>query len=273
MVETRQSGDGAVREGSYGGGGCPAPALARGLSGKVRRDLYAVIADEIDRLAGVHDIQRISFRQSPPAPQFWRAETAEMHPLLRHGYLDTSLATQVIDVSQAEGDLLKDMRKGHRYDVKRSQGLLNTQLFDRESISAERFQEYREMHHRAAGRVTRPPVTFQMMYEWILKGQAALACAELQGRSVGYAVISIYKDGAYYSSSCEEPGLGDLPIGHAMQWAVVRWLRTHGFRNYEIGIQPNGQIHNLMSEKELKIALFKRGFGGGSGTCWAGETC
>jgi hypothetical protein len=60
-------------------------------------------------------------------------------------------------------------------------------------------------------------------------------------------------------------------LGHALQWAVIGWLREHGVRLYEIGIQQNGQPHGLMSDKEERIAHFKRGFGGLTVSYWCGE--
>ena len=89
---------------------------------------------------------------------------------------------------------------------------------------------------------------------------------------MGFALISVYKDGAYYSSSCEDPEHNHLPIGHILQWKTMQWLKQHGIRRYEIGMQLYAsQPHAVVSEKELKIAFFKRGFGGEAVPLWRGE--
>ncbi len=272
ILETQTTPEGSVREFSYGGGPGPAPALANGLSERVCKAVLSAVCDELDARAHSMAVARVSFRASPPAPAFWRAGLPKPHPLLRFGFLDIPLATQLIDLSQSEGKLLNHMRKGHRYDVKRSQPLLQTEVYDATNITPAIFEQYRRLHHRAAGRITRSPVTFEMMQDWIQSGMAVLALTRRDGDIVGCALISIYKDGAYYSSGCEDPDCGNLPVGHALQWAAMRWMKTHGIAHYEIGIQPNGvQPHSLFSEKELNISLFKRGFGGATVTVWVGE--
>jgi lipid II:glycine glycyltransferase (peptidoglycan interpeptide bridge formation enzyme) len=110
------------------------------------------------------------------------------------------------------------------------------------------------------------------MHEWIRQDLAILCRASLDGRLVGAALISVFKDGAYYSSSCEDPEYNHLPIGHILQWEAMRWLKEHGARRYEIGLQVYGsQEHMTVSEKETRIAFFKRGFGGVTVPFWRGE--
>jgi len=272
IVETKVIPGHRVREFAYGGGPGPAPALANGLSERVRKAVLGAIRDELDARAHRLGVGRASFRASPPALASWRAGPPPPHPLMRLGFLDISLATQLIDLSRSEGDLLDRMRKGHRCDVKRSQQLLQTEAYDATNITPEIFDRYRRLHHRAAGRVTRSPATFEMMERWIKNGVAVLFVTRRDGGTVGCALVSIYKDGAYYSSGCEDPDCGNLPVGHALQWAAMRWMKTHGIVRYEIGIQPYGmQPHSLFSEKELNISLFKRGFGGTTVTLWVGE--
>lgn len=272
ILETRTTSEGIVREFSYGGSSGPAPALANGLSERVRKAVLGAVRDELDARAHSMGVVRVSFRASPPAPAFWRGGLPQPHPLLRFGFLDIPLASQVLDLSQSESKLLDQMRKGHRYDVKRSAQLLQAEVYDATNITPKIFDQYRRLHLLAAGRITRSPITFEMMQDWIQNGMAVLAVARRDGDCIGCALISIYKDGAYYSSGCEDPGCGDVPVGHAIQWEAMRWMKTHGIAHYEIGIQPNGiQPHSMFSEKELNIALFKRGFGGRTVMFWVGE--
>jgi hypothetical protein len=164
------------------------------------------------------------------------------------------------------------MRKGHRAAVKQGEKIMTAEVLDASTVTEERFHQYRELHHKAAGRVTRPLSTFLMMYEWIRQGDAVLAAASIQGKPVGFALISVYKDGAYYGSGCEDPEFNHLPIGHLLQWRVMQWLRWHGILRYETGIQHFAPVpHALVSEKEMNISLFKRGFGGTTVPFWRAE--
>jgi hypothetical protein len=210
-------------------------------------------------------------RFTPVAPSFLKSGLPPANTLLRYDFIDVSLATQILDLTQDPSSLLRDMRKGHRYDVKRGEQLLQGRVLDKHTITPEVFTEYRRLHQKAAGRMTRPAETFEMMYEWICAGLAVLARASRDGTAVGFALISVYKDGAYYSSGCEDPAL-DLPAGHVLQWQAMQWLMAHGIRYYEIGWQQYGNLpHDVPSPKELDIAHFKRGFGGTAVPLFVGE--
>jgi hypothetical protein len=182
------------------------------------------------------------------------------------------MATQVIDLSIEEPQLLRNMRKGHRADILRADKLMQSAVLNQDTITLEAFERYRLLHHKAAGRVTRSLETFNMMHEWIQQGLAILSFATIKGRDIGFALVSVYKDGAYYTSFCADPEYNDLPIGHILQWKTIQWLKRHKCRQYEIGVQQYGsQPHSPISEKELKIAFFKRGFGGSTVPYWKGE--
>ena len=272
LLETHQIGGAAVGEFSFGGDAGPAPAFANALSEKVRKAATRAVFSYVDSLAEKMDVQRVSFRMSPPAPSFWTSGIPQPNPLVRLGFSDISMSTQVIDLSADEQQLLRSMRKGHRADIARAGKLMQSRVLDRDTITPEAFERYRLLHHKAAGRVTRPLETFHMMHAWIRQGLAVLASASLDGRDVGFALVSVFKDGAYYSSSCEDPEFNHLPIGHILQWKAIQWLKSHGVRRYEIGMQLYGpQPNAAASEKELRIAFFKRGFGGVAVPLWRGE--
>ena len=257
---------------SFGGDATPMPALADDLSDADRKMVSQAVFGRVDALARELKVGRVSFRAAPVSPHFWNLPQPQENPLMKLGFQDISLATQVIDLSPDETQLLRDMRKGHRADITRAAKLLDAFVLDKDTITRKSFESYRMLHHKAAGRVTRPLATFEMMFQWIQQGTAVLCCAKLGALDVGFALVSVYKDAAYYSSSCEDPEHNFLPIGHILQWKVMQWLKTHGIRRYEIGMQPfPGQSHTLVSDKELRIAFFKRGFGGMAVPFWRGE--
>ncbi len=272
IVETHAHGTESIREFSYGGDAEPAPALAGALPEKARKEVLQRVFAHVDELAGRINIARASFRMSPLAPSFWNSPFQAANPLLRLGFSDISLATQVIDLSQDEEALRHGMRSEHRLHVNRASKSLETTVLDAATATQEQFDQYRVMHRRAAGRVTRPIETFQMMYGWIRAGSAILCSASLQGKAVGFILVSLYKDGAYYSSGCRDLDHGGASVGHLLQWRTIQWLKQQGVRRYEVGIQVYAnQPHAMVSERELSIALFKRGFGGVATPLWRGE--
>jgi hypothetical protein len=250
----------------------PAPAFANDLSSKTRKAVRRALFQHIDELAVANRVQRASFRVAPPAPFFWQSSHPTPNPLLCEGFSDISLLTQVIDLWKPEDQLFRELRNDHRRDIKRAENVISVEVYDNSNITTDQFERYRLLHGKAAGRTTRPLSTFEMMYRWIQDGMAVLSCATFDGKDIGFILTNIYKDGAYYCSGCNDPEFPDLPIGHLLHWQTMKWLKAHGVRHYEIGIQLYGsQPHSVVSRKEWNIAYFKRGFGGFPVPFWRAE--
>jgi len=150
---------------------------------------------------------------------------------------------------------------------------MEVDAFDGASVeSADAFDAYQQMHQRAAGRVTRPQRTFDLMRTWLGTGHAVLFAARRGGGFLGFAYVLRFARGAYYASAANDPDESREPVGHAVQWRALTWLRDNGITTYELGAQPFGAVpHDDASEKELAIARFKRGFGGIAVPLFAGE--
>ncbi|HYM00730.1 MAG TPA: GNAT family N-acetyltransferase [Blastocatellia bacterium] len=261
-----------AREFSYGGGPCFAPAFSKSLGEKKRKKAAEVLFGEIDRLAEQEEVKRITIRLSPLANSFWESRVPNNY-LLKFGFIDISLHTQVIDLSEAPNRIWGNVRHGHKYDINRAKRTLEMTILHKGNVTADDFRAYREMHHKAAGRVTRSLTTFEMMYDWILTGNAVLALGKFEGNLAGAAYVMIDKGSAYYASAANDPDLpSTVPIGHGLQWKLIEWLRENGCRRYELGSQQYGNLpHNFPSEKEIHISGFKRGFGGSTLPQFTGE--
>ena len=258
-----------VRELSFGGSHLPSPALANGLTAKRREAVLKIIFAHIDELAREHGAARCSFRIAPLA-----VETPDINFLVKYGYLDASLYSQLIDTSRPLEELRKELRKGHASDVKRGLASLELTVFDQNTTTAEIFKSYQALHTLAAGRSTRPQRTFDLMHQMIQQGRGVLIAASKAGKVIGYSLVLIYKNRGYYASAANDPApeYDSLPIAHAIQWTTIEWFNAHGHLSYEIGWQHFGnQLHDIPSAKELNLSRFKRGFGGRAVPLFIGE--
>lgn len=246
---------------SFGGGDCWAPALAAGLSPARQSDAMRAALAHVDRIATVERAVRASFRVSPLAPGL-EGCLPFLAGTTRAGYADLSATATVLDLSPTSETLLRRMTKGHRSDITRAGRSMTVDVDDAATVTEERFAEYRMLHEKAAGRVTRPARTFELMREWISRGTGLLVTARQEGRAVSCAYLNLYRGGAYYSSAATDPSVRE-PAGHLVQWSAIRWLQAHGFTRYEVGLQHFGPLpYEVPLAKELNIARFKRGFGG-----------
>jgi hypothetical protein len=213
----------------------------------------------------------VSLRDAPLAPRY--ADRAAFgNPLLDRGYVDTSLRTQILDLEVSEERLWSDIRKGHRSDIRRAEREMQADVFDGETLSDAVFEEYRGLHAKAAGRVTRPALTFELMRDWIRRGDALLIGARRNGALASVALFIVYKAGAYYASGANDPEAEGPGIAHLVQWCAIRELKARGVRRYEIGWQQQRPVpHDVPSPKQRSISFFKHGFGGATWPLFAGE--
>ncbi|MEK9153209.1 MAG: GNAT family N-acetyltransferase [Patescibacteria group bacterium] len=262
-LETHQYSAQKIKELSFGGWFIPLPALANGLSTDERGEALSFIFEYIDRLASQHKVVRSRFRGSPLAPNFW-GSCPSGNPLIEFGYLDTSLNTLIIDLNKSEEELWNDLRRNHRRNINKGEGF-KINFYTQTNITSEIFRAYKEMHHKAAGRQTRPDKTFELMYEWLTKDLAFLVVAELDKKLIGFEYYSVYKNNVYGFSAANDPDYANLPIRHSIEWQAILWMKKRSFYFYEIGLQQYGNLlHDFPDKKQLNISHFKKGFGGGN---------
>jgi hypothetical protein len=273
FIEAKEFDNWEYMELSFGGDYCPAPALKNGLSEHKREEVLKAVFDHVDELARELGARRASFRLTPTAKSFLCCRRVSFNYLMKYGFFDNSLNTQVIDLSLPETELKKAVRKGHKYDIGRGARDYVISTYDSENITRDIFEQYRLLHHRAAGRVTRPLITFEMMHDWIKKGKAILVGAQCRGRHVAFSLCIVYKEAAYYGSAADDPDFeANVPVSHAIQWETMMRLKRAGIKYYEIGLQQYGcQIYDQPSQKDMGISFFKRGFGGVTVPCFRGE--
>ena len=260
LLEKNLLSDGrCVLEFQAGGGGVIAPAFHHDLGDDHREKIRKRIFDHINVLAARFGVARGSFYVSPLA-----GDSAQFNGLMKLGFFNNSLHSQMLDLTPEIDVLWKDIRKGHKSDIKRGTAVFQVDVYDQGTITKEVFEQYRFLHHKAAGRVTRPLETFEMQYEWIREGCGLLAAVSKDGMFTGFSYLLLYKDGAYYMSASEDPDHGiKVPVYHATQWAAIKWLKANGFVKYELGVQQFGpQLYDIPTDKDINISLFKRGFGG-----------
>jgi hypothetical protein len=252
---------GGQRVFSFLGGPIPAPAIRNDITGKGRSRVLSAYVSALADLACADGVVYGSVKN--PFTRLLRAvPLTDINPWLRVGFSDLPVLTQVIDLRRSEERLWAEVSKGHRSDIKRAARACLVRIWDAQSITRDKFAQYKAVHAKDAGRVTRSAATFDMMEDWVRDGFAVLAEANHAGKPAAFGVIITHKNNAYYGSGCRDPDV-DLPVSHTLQWTVLQWLRRHGCQLYDIGLQHFGpQWFGVPSAKEIAIASFTRGFGG-----------
>ncbi len=248
-LETTPNGETTIQIFSLGGDSLPAPLIDQALFPSDKDKVTRAVFEQIDRLAAEHNAAKVSFRCAILTPRYLAPSVAPANEMLKFGYLDSSLQSQIIDLRHPAEQIWSGFRKSYHSLIKRVQENFQFRLLDSTTITPELFELYQKLHHKAAGRITRPLITFEMMHDWIKSGRALLAQVTQADHVVGCALINIYKNKAYYSSACNEPEVENTwAISHFIQWKIFQELQARGITHYELGWQVFWSSSNVCAD-------------------------
>lgn len=219
------------------------------------------IFSEIDKIAIDNRLAKIMF-----SVDVFSNNNCGCNFLQKFGYLDASVLSYVIDLSGSQEDFLKSCRRGHKCDIKKILADKDYKVFftDRENPSYELHEEYRALHQKCSGRVTRPKENFDLQFEKLKNGEAALFGVNYKGKNIAYSYFE-YK-GLYgmYEASADDPDYSGMPLYHILVFSAMGYLKSKGVKYLDTGqpSSPSTQFSYYPDEKQLNIGLFKRGFGG-----------
>jgi hypothetical protein len=273
-LEAHQWNGKEIFEFSFGGDAIPSPALANNIT-KTEKDrsekdlIFEFIFSEIDRLAAENKVKRVRLRLSPLSLN--RLNNIQFNYLVKFGFFDISLNTQLIDLSKSGEELRNDLRRNHRRSIQKG-NQFEIKFYTSDNITEDIFYDYKQMHHKAAGRKTRPDKTFELMLDQLKKDLGFLVQVSLNQKSIGFEFYTKYKNQAEGFSAANDPDFEYLPIRHRLEWEAMLWMKKHGIRFYDIGIQQYGSLpHDFPDDKQIHISHFKRGFGGQAVPLLTGE--
>lgn len=169
--------------------------------------------------------------------------------------------TVLIDLEKTEDELLADMRRQTRYEVRRS---LKQNMKVDSGNSKELFEEFHKVQAETAARQNFvPPRLEDLLAEREAFGKdATIYVAKTEeGEPVAYGLILKHGAEADYFEAASTELNRRLPGAYALQWQAMRDLKKEGYKRYNLwGIAPPNQPHH----RYAGVTTFKTGFGGES---------
>ncbi|MBR2725047.1 peptidoglycan bridge formation glycyltransferase FemA/FemB family protein [Candidatus Saccharibacteria bacterium] len=167
--------------------------------------------------------------------------------------------TVIIDLTKTEDELLANMRRQTRYEVRQAlkQGITVTSKND-EAI----FDEFQKVQAETAKRQNFvPPSLKTLLAEREAFGEnSRIYIAETAtGEKIAYGlIIKNGKEGDYYEAASTDLNR-KLPGAYALLWQVIKDLKKEGYERFNLwGIAPPGQPNH----RYAGVTTFKTGFGG-----------
>lgn len=162
-----------------------------------------------------------------------------------------------VNLSLDIGEIKRNFRKSYRPLISKGHKLWKLEVH--QSIGDGVFLEFRDLHARAAGKITRNSRTWDMQKAAINERNAFLVTARAaDSRLVGAALFYLSRTEALYAVGAYDRDLFDQPIGHAIQASAIDHMKSLGLRWYVLGDRPYPS--SGCSEKEFNIGRFKEGF-------------
>lgn len=245
---------------SIGGSYVAAPLF---IDSKIEKKVFSII----DQIASDSKAGKIMFLLDPIDNSF------NYNYLQKYNYLDSSILEYIIDLNISD-DLLSACRKGHKCDIKK---ILNNKDFSVFYINENNpdyliHEEYVELHHKCSGRITRPKKTFNLQFEELKQGKAVLFGLKYKSKSIAYSYFGFNNKKAMYTSGANDPDYDNSPLYHVLLFSAMQYFKKQGVRYIDTDqpSSPSIQFGYYSDNKQLNIALFKRGFSGDFKSCYRG---
>ena len=172
----------------------------------------------------------------------------------------TADLTLQLDLSPSPDELLAQMRKSTRYEIRRG---IKEEIEVSTSDKPEEIREFYENQLAVAKKHKFVPFSHKFLYQQFLvfskEGHALLFHARKQDQLLASAFIIFYRNEAVYHYGISTAANRNFPGAHACQWAAILEAKKRGIKWYNFwGIAPEKQ----RSHRFASVSLFKRGFGG-----------
>lgn len=167
--------------------------------------------------------------------------------------------TVMIDLSPSEDDLLKNMRRQTRYEVRRA-GKLGVKVIVGNSEAM--FKEFHQAQLETAKRQNFIPPSLSVLLaeQKAFNDNVNIYVAQTKdNKKIAYGlIIKNGYEGDYYEAA-STPLNREFPGAYALLWQAMRDLKKEGYQRFNLwGIAPAGQ----QNHRYAGVTTFKTGFGG-----------
>ena len=174
-------------------------------------------------------------------------------------HLHAELTSQ-LDITKSEDELMAQMRKSTRYEVKKA---IKENIKIITSTNEKDIKKFYDVQIETAKRQKFVPFSYKFLHEqfkvFAQNGNVLLYRAGFGSRLLAQAFIIFYgKEAVYHYGASTDEGR-KYPGAYLIQWEAIREAKKRGMTRYNFwGVAPENNTNHRFSG----LSLFKRGFGG-----------
>ncbi len=174
--------------------------------------------------------------------------------------------TWILDIDPREEEILKEMRKNTRYEIKK--GIKNNDLQLIKSDKKEDIEKFNNLYKETACRHGFVPFSLDYLnkeYESFIENQGILTFhVKYKEEILSSAIVVFWQNMAFYHHGASILKYSKIPSSHLLQWEIIKEAKKRNCSLYNFwGVAD-------ISEKEMKkkkhpwagLSIFKKGFGG-----------
>lgn len=222
-------------------------------------ELLSYLVSELKKQAKAENVSFIRFRPQEEVSEQILDRLKKLGLVESPMHVTADLTLQ-LDLSKTSEELLMEMRKNTRYEIKRA-----TKLGIQTSISTnpEDIKAFYDIQCAVAKRHNFVPFSYEFLYEqfkaFVASNSVAIISSYLDGKLLAQAFIIFYNKEAVYHYGISTEENAKLPGSYACQWRAIEEAQVRGCATYNFwGIAPENQPQHRFAG----VSLFKRGFGG-----------
>jgi lipid II:glycine glycyltransferase (peptidoglycan interpeptide bridge formation enzyme) len=228
----------------------------------IAEDRQTIVLALLEHLRNLAKEEKISFVRVRPqvldSPEF--LELFQKLGFFKAPMHLTADLTLQLDLSLTEEELLMQMRKNTRYEIRKAKKLGIVIKFSQDPTELKNFYQ---IQLNLAKRQNFVPFSYQFLCQQFLafveKDQVVLIHAYLGKELLASAFVVFYRQEAVYHYGTSTLANAKLPGSYAVQWAAIREAKRRALKTYNFwGISPLDQVKHRFAG----VSLFKRGFGG-----------
>jgi hypothetical protein len=176
-------------------------------------------------------------------------------------YIFKSNTSFILDINNSKDYIFKNIRKGHKSNIRQTQKIANLVVLDQESFNEDIFNEYVSLYFKVKGD-RRSLAAFKLDSLAIKSGLQFIVLCLFNDEFIGAIAFHTYNDKARYNSSFQlyNNTLKIYPT-HFLLWSGIEYLIKKGYKLLEIGEQVIETKTNIASLKDINLSHFKAGWG------------
>lgn len=183
--------------------------------------------------------------------------------MVRHGASLNVTHDLFIDLTLDLSTIKSTFRKSYKPLINKGLKLWGSGVLDANSDSSSIgiWNNFRKLHEKAAGKVTRSDESWMAQLDSINNNKAFfIYLLNEKNEMVGGSYFSYTRHEGRYDVAAYDRSLFESPLGHVVQYKAIEKLKKEGVQWYKIGKRPYNSDVLTPSEKEIAIGEFKEGF-------------